>query len=171
MPPLVGTLLRQSRNSQRLKVQPRGPCRTAVPEKVGAGLQAHGKGHLPLTARAKTEDRYSFGDPVLSCSVCPTLCDPVDCSPPGSSVRGISQARILEWAAIPSSRGSSLPTCGPMSLTSPAFGRWVLYRCAAQEAGDLVTRKVRVQPLLGIMKPGRVSHKCHLEHPLKCALL
>ena len=31
---------------------------------------------------------------------CPTLCDPVDCSPPGSSVHGISQARILEWGAI-----------------------------------------------------------------------
>ena len=32
--------------------------------------------------------------------LCPTLCDPMDCSPPGSSVRGIFQARILEWAAI-----------------------------------------------------------------------
>ena len=31
---------------------------------------------------------------------CPTLCDPVDCSPPGSSVHGILQARILEWVAI-----------------------------------------------------------------------
>ena len=38
---------------------------------------------------------------------CPTLCDPVDCSPPGSSVPGILQARILEWVAIPFSRGSS----------------------------------------------------------------
>ena len=37
------------------------------------------------------------------------LCDPVDCNPPGSSVRGISQARILEWVPIPSSRGSSQP--------------------------------------------------------------
>ena len=31
---------------------------------------------------------------------CPTLCDPMDCSPPGSSVQGILQARILEWVAI-----------------------------------------------------------------------
>ena len=38
---------------------------------------------------------------------CPTLCDPMDCSPPGSSVHGILQARILEWVAIPFSRGSS----------------------------------------------------------------
>ena len=47
---------------------------------------------------------------------CPTLCDPMDCSPPGSSVRGILQARILEWVATPSSRGSSHPGTGPMSL-------------------------------------------------------
>ena len=40
---------------------------------------------------------------------CPALCDPMDCSPLGSSVRGISQARILEWVAIFFSRGSSLP--------------------------------------------------------------
>ena len=39
----------------------------------------------------------------------PTLCDPMDCSPPGSSVHGILQARILEWVAISSSRGSSWP--------------------------------------------------------------
>ena len=38
----------------------------------------------------------------------PTVCDPMDCSPPGSSVHGILQARILEWVAMPSSRGSSL---------------------------------------------------------------
>ena len=36
---------------------------------------------------------------------CPTLCDPMDCSPPGSSAHGILQARILEWVAMPSSRG------------------------------------------------------------------
>ena len=41
---------------------------------------------------------------------CPTLCDPMDCSPPGSSVPGISQARILEWVAISSSRGSFQPS-------------------------------------------------------------
>ena len=48
--------------------------------------------------------------PMLVCSVaqsCLTLCDPMDCSPLGSSVHGILQARILEWVAISSSRGSS----------------------------------------------------------------
>ena len=46
---------------------------------------------------------------VLVTQSCPTLCDPMDCSPPGSSVHGILQARILEWAAISFSRGSSQP--------------------------------------------------------------
>ena len=40
---------------------------------------------------------------------CPTLCDPMDCSPPGSSIHGIFQARVLEWVAISCSRGSSWP--------------------------------------------------------------
>ena len=40
---------------------------------------------------------------------CPTLCDPTDCSLPGSSVHGIFQARVLEWVAISFSRGSSWP--------------------------------------------------------------
>ena len=38
---------------------------------------------------------------------CPTLCDPMDCSPPGSSIHGIFQARVLEWVAISFSKGSS----------------------------------------------------------------
>ena len=40
---------------------------------------------------------------------CPTLCDLMNCSPPGSSVHEILQARILEWVALPSSRASSQP--------------------------------------------------------------
>ena len=40
---------------------------------------------------------------------CLTLCDPMDCSPPGSSVHGILQARVLEWIAISFFKGSSQP--------------------------------------------------------------
>ena len=73
---------------------------------------------------------------VLSCSVaksCPTLCHPMDCSPPGSAVHGILQARILEWVAISFSRGSShIPCissvaqlcpilCDPMDCSMPGF--------------------------------------------------
>ena len=46
---------------------------------------------------------------MLAAQLCLTLCDPMDCSPPGSSVHGILQARILEWVAIPFSRESSSP--------------------------------------------------------------
>ena len=43
---------------------------------------------------------------VLVTQLCPTLWNPMDCSPPGSSIHGILQARIVEWVAIPFSRGS-----------------------------------------------------------------
>ena len=46
---------------------------------------------------------------MLVAQSCPTLCHPVDCSPPGSSAHGILQARILDWVAISSSRVSSQP--------------------------------------------------------------
>ena len=49
-----------------------------------------------------------------------TLCDPMDCSPPGSSVHGILQARILEWVAMSSSGGSSQPGIKPRSPTLQA---------------------------------------------------
>ena len=45
----------------------------------------------------------------MSLQSCLTLCNPMDCSPPGSSVHGVLQARTLEWVAMPSSRGSSNP--------------------------------------------------------------
>ena len=55
---------------------------------------------------------------VLSCL---TVCRPMGCSPPGSSVHGIFKARILKWVAISFSRESSQPTIKPMSLVSPAL--------------------------------------------------
>ena len=61
----------------------------------------------------------------LVAQLCLTLCNPMDCSPPGSSVHGILQARILEWVAMPFSRGSSWPgdrTC--VSRSSCSAGRF-----------------------------------------------
>ena len=52
---------------------------------------------------------FKTGMHAKSLQSCLVLCDPMDCSPPGSSVHGILQARILEWVDIPSSRGSSPP--------------------------------------------------------------
>ena len=53
--------------------------------------------------------QYTFASAAKSLQSCLTLCDPMDCSLPGSSARGILQARILEWVAMPSSRASSWP--------------------------------------------------------------
>ena len=59
------------------------------------------------------------------------FCDPTDCSPPGSSVHGIFQGRILEWVAISFSRGSSRPR-DPTRVSS--IGRQHLYQWATWEA-------------------------------------
>ena len=64
---------------------------------------------------------------------CPILCDPVDCSLPGSSVHGILQTRILEGVAMPSSRRSSRPRDRTFKSVSPAlagdyFTRWVTWK-------------------------------------------
>ena len=60
--------------------------------------------------------------------MCPTICDPVDCSPPGSSVHGIFQARVLEWVAISFSRESSWPRAQTwVSCTaSRVFTTWAI---------------------------------------------
>ena len=67
----------------------------------------------------------------LVAKLCPTLCDPIDCSPPGFSVHGISQAKILEWVAISFSRGSSWP--GDRTRVS-CIGRQVLYSLSPQKS-------------------------------------
>ena len=59
---------------------------------------------------------------VLVAQSCPTLCDPMDYSPPGSSVHGILQARILAWVAIPISSSSSQPR--DQTLVSCVAGRF-----------------------------------------------
>ena len=56
-----------------------------------------------------------------SLHLCLTVCDPMGCSPLGSFVHGILQIRLLEWVAVPSSRGSSRPRIKAKSPASPAF--------------------------------------------------
>ena len=60
----------------------------------------------PLAVSGTSKQQASS---VLAVQLCPTLCSAVDRSPPGSSVHGILQARILQWVTIPFSRGSSRP--------------------------------------------------------------
>ena len=59
-------------------------------------------------------EKFTFWKSIHACmcakllQLCLTLCDPMDCNQAGSSAHGILQARILEWGAIPFSRGSPL---------------------------------------------------------------
>ena len=77
---------------------------------------------------------YSLVGVVQSLKSCPTLCNPMNCSPPGSSVHGILQARILEWVALPSSRASFRPRDWTRISYVSCIDRRVLYHWATWEA-------------------------------------
>ena len=72
----------------------------------------------------------------LVTQLCPTLCNPLDCSLPGSSVHGILQARILEWVAVPASRGSFQPKV--RTQISCITGRFIT-TWATRETQELLT--------------------------------
>ena len=63
----------------------------------------------------------------LCAQSCPTLCNPMDCSPPGSSIYGIFQVRLLEWVAISFSRGIFLTQGSNPCLLCLLHCRWILY--------------------------------------------
>ena len=68
--------------------------------------------------------------------LCPTLWDPMDCSPPGSSVHGIFQAIILEWVAISYSRGSSQPKDQTCISYMSCNGKQIINHWATWEASN-----------------------------------
>ena len=70
---------------------------------------------------------------------CLPLCDPMDFSPPASSVLGILWARILEWVAMPSSRGSSPPRDHTCVSCVSWIGRWILHHCTTWEGPPFTT--------------------------------
>ena len=82
----------------------------------------------------------------------PTLCRVTDCSPPGSSVHGISQARRLEWVAISSSRGSSWPRDWNHVSCVSCIGRWILYQLS--HGGSPLSRLNNVKQSLEQGLPG-----------------
>ena len=93
---------------------------------------------------------------------CPTLCSPMDCSPPGSFVHSISQVRILEQVAISFSRGSSWPGIKPVSptladgffTTEPPGKHWVVL-----VPGSLFQRQTLVT------RRGHTAWKSHWRKP------
>ena len=83
---------------------------------------------------------------------CLTLYNPIDCSPPGSSVHGIFQARILQWVAIFSSRGSSRPRDQTCVSCVSCIGRQILYHCTTWEAPQLLVSILNTYiPMLTIL--------------------
>ena len=81
--------------------------------------------------------------------LCPTVCDPTDWSLPGSSVHGISQARIMEWVAMPFSRGSSQPRvpCPPPG-NLPDSGMEPRFPASSALAGRFFTTEPPGKPFL-----------------------
>ena len=97
---------------------------------------------------------------------CPTLCNPMDCSPPGSSVHGILLARILESVAISYSRGSSQPRDRTCISCISCIGRQILYHCATWEAPyyPLYVRVLnRFSPVRLFATPWTVAHQAPLS--------
>ena len=105
---------------------------------------------------------FSSGVCAKSLQSRPTLCDAMDCNPPGSSVRGILQARILGWVAMPSSRGSSQPRDQmPVSYVS-CISRWVLYHCYTGEPSP----KSHGRGLVVLPPPSELCRQKALAPPL-----
>ena len=89
-----------------------------------------------MTTYFHSRSDWWCGGGVLVAKLCLTLCDHMDYRSPNSSVYGISQARILEWAAISFSRGSSQPR--DQTYVSCISGRFITDR-ATREAKELTT--------------------------------
>ena len=93
---------------------------------------------------------------VLSHSVMPDSCDSMDCSPPGFSVHGILQARILKWVAISSSRGSSRPRDWTQvsCIVGGFFTSWATREALPLRCGS-IQNQVVLSPALGPGMPRR----------------
>ena len=112
-PSLTSIWFSSLRMAQRCCSSPRA---THFIEPVEHLKRAHRDTHLLVSITVKSGKEILLLDIDVSCLIVLnraqlslTLCDPMDCSPPGSSIHGMSQARILEWVAVSCSRGSSLP--------------------------------------------------------------
>ena len=100
----------------------------------------------------------------MRAQLCPILCDPLDCSLPGSSVHGSSQARRLEWGAIPSSRGSSRPWDGIwVSCVSCIAGGFFSFIGVVQSQtteGKWVVSQGKIKVQVGVTLCLQSRHSC-----------
>ena len=87
------------------------------------------------------KNNSNFNPYICICAqLCLILCDPMDCSPPGSSAHGIFQAKTLECTAISFSRGSSQSRDWTHVYCISCSGRWILYHWATWEAFNSYTK-------------------------------
>ena len=100
---------------------------------------------------------------------CPTLRDSLDCSPPGSSVHGIFQARVLEWGAIAFSNAISFFYCSlqhwtllPSPVTSTAGH---CFHFGSVSSFFLVISPLFSSSILGMYRPGEFIFQCHIFLP------
>ena len=96
----------------------------------------------PWTTVYQAPPSMGFSRQDVSCSVMSNSCDLMDCSPPGSSVHGILQLRILEWVAFSSSRGSSQPrdqTC-EVSCIFCISGKFLTTESPGKSNGEMLTQ-------------------------------
>ena len=102
---------------------------------------------------------------VLVSQSCPNLCDSMDCSPPGSSVHGILPARILEWVAMPFSRGSFRPR----NLSDPDIQhcRQILYHLSYLGILQLGVKGPMHIPDVAV---SRASHKDGVQRAWCCTI-
>ena len=96
-----------------------------------------GIGHTAVTFRNYDWSQVCVCVRVCACvcsvtQLCPTLWDPIDCSPPGSSAHGIFQAWVLKWSAISYSRGSPHPRNQTCVSCISCIGRQILYHLSHQ---------------------------------------
>ena len=89
---------------------------------------------------------------------CPTLCYPMDSSPPGSSIHGDSPARILEWVAVPSCRASSQPR----DRTQVSHIAWQILYCLSHQGSPRVLEWVTLSLLQGNFQ-SQESNRCLLH--------
>ena len=100
-----------------------------------------------------------------SLQLCTSLCDPMDCSPPGSSVHGILQARILEWVAMPSSRVTPPAEKQRRRLhTALASGGWAKLDLEKEEEPEIKL------PSAGSSQKQESSRKTTLHQPSQSLL-
>ena len=117
--------------------------------------------HTVWSIQEKTKLKDCVKVKVLVAQLCPTPWDPMDCSPSGSSVHGILQARILEWVAIPFSRGSSRPK--GQTLVSWIAGRFFTIWATREAQRTVIKVKIMITSEKELLLTKAINAHCKTQ--------